>query len=81
MDSHAFHHDRDSTDTAADAGPGAESFADAFAGRPAWWSRLEDRLHLYVNEQPGRAALMALGAGALAALWLGRGPRGRSRKD
>ena len=70
-------HDSGSTYT---AGEGAAPLY-ASASRPAWWMRMEGSMSRYVNEQPGRAALMALGAGALAALLLGRGMRGRRRKD
>lgn len=48
---------------------------------PAWWMRLEGQVSRYVNEQPGRAALMAVGAGALAAMLLGRRLSGRRRRD
>lgn len=57
------------------------------AGEPAggtaapWWAQAQDRVERFVSERPGRAALMALGAGALAALVLGQGLRGRRRKD
>lgn len=46
-----------------------------------WWPQMQDRLGRYVSERPGRAALLALGAGALAAVVLGQGFRGRRRRD
>lgn len=49
--------------------------------QPVWWGRSQAQLTRYVSEQPGRAALLALGAGALAALLLGRGLSRRRRRD
>lgn len=51
------------------------------ASKPEWWMRMEDQVGRYVSEKPGKAALMALGAGALAALLLGQRMRGRRRRD
>lgn len=48
---------------------------------PGQWADLQARLARYVGQQPGKAALMALGAGALAALVLGQRMRGRRRRD
>ena len=70
--------DSGNTDT---AGEEAAPIYGSSSSRPAWWMRMEDNVSRYVSEQPGRAALMALGAGALAAALLGRGMRGRGRKD
>jgi hypothetical protein len=42
---------------------------------------MQEQVSRYVSEQPGKAALVALGAGALAALVLGRGLRGRRHRD
>jgi hypothetical protein len=50
------------------------------SGQAAWWRRPQEQLTHYAREQPGRAALLALGAGALAALLLGRGSSSRRRK-
>ncbi len=71
-------HDSGTTYTAEE---GSAPIYSTAGSRPAWWMRMEDNLGRYVSEQPGRAALMALGAGALAAVLLGRGMRGRRRKD
>ncbi len=46
-----------------------------------WWSRPQEQFMRYVSEQPGRAALMAVGAGAVAALLLGLGLSSRRRKE
>jgi len=51
------------------------------SGQAAWWSRSQEQITRYATEQPGRAALMALGAGAVATLLLGRGLSSRRRKD
>lgn len=53
----------------------------ASSGLTDWWSRTEAQLGRYVGEQPGKAALIAVGAGALAALLLGQRMRGRRRRD
>jgi len=55
----------------------SDSSVAGLSGQPAWWRRSQEQLTRYASEQPGRAALMALGAGALAALLLGRGSRSR----
>lgn len=54
------------------------------AGSPGladWWSRTGSQVSRYVGEQPGKAALVAMGAGALLALLLGQRMRGRRRRD
>jgi hypothetical protein len=51
------------------------------SGLATWWSRTEAQVGRYVGEQPGKAALMALGAGALVALLLGQRLRGRRRRN
>lgn len=59
----------------------ADSSVEGRSGHSAWWSRPQEQLTRYATEQPGRAALMALGAGAVAMLLLGRGLSTRRRKD
>lgn len=69
-------HDTGSTYTAA------QGWADGTgSGLSAWWSRTEAQVQRYVGEQPGKAALIAMGAGALAALLLGQRMRSRRRRD
>lgn len=61
---------------------GAQASAEgAGSGLADWWSRTEAQVGRYVGAQPGKAALIAMGAGALAALWLGQRMRGRRRRD
>lgn len=51
------------------------------ANASAWWTQIQSQASRYVSEQPGKAALMALGAGALAALLLGRRFGGRRQRN
>ncbi len=60
---------------------GMEEGAPPSAAPSRWWADTQAQLGRYVSEQPGKAALMALGAGALAALLLGQRMRGRRRRD
>lgn len=73
-------HDTGSSYTGT-AGAGGQVEGSGANVRPAWWLRVEDQLARYVNEQPAKAALMALGAGAVAALLLGRGRRGKRGRN
>ena len=58
----------------------SDTSVESHSGQAPWWRRSQEQLTRYASEQPGRAALMALGAGALAALLLGRGSSSRRRK-
>lgn len=73
-------HDTGTSYTGTDGADATLGGRSAGTGAP-WWASVEDRLGRYVSEQPGKAALMALGAGALAALVLGQRMRGRRRRD
>ncbi len=51
------------------------------ASQPPWWTQIQSQAGRYASEQPAKAALLALGAGALAALLLGRRFGGRRHRN
>ncbi len=51
------------------------------ASQSPWWTQIQSQASRYVSEQPAKAALMALGAGALAAVLLGRRFGGRRHRN